>query len=158
MMKKIKIIKNVSLFIFLLIAFILINFKVNISESAPIGIYFINRLSKKYDRGDYVVYKINSKYREYMLEELRKLDTIKQIKGIENDRVKYENNKIFINDKLMGKVLFNIPINSKKEYTIPKDEFLTIGDVDYSLDGRYYGLIKKEDIKYKAYLIYRFKK
>ncbi|WP_064590822.1 signal peptidase I [Streptobacillus moniliformis] len=153
-------IKKIEKACFIILALILIvfsNIEVNVSESAPLGIYLINRFSKSYDKGDYVIYRIDERYKEYVREDLKELDTVKQIKAIAGDEIEYIDNKIYINKEEVGEILYNIPINSNKKYIIPENEFLTIGDVNYSVDGRYYGTIKKKDIKYKVHLIYRFK-
>lgn len=151
-------IKRVLLIIFVSIILIFSNIRINISKSAPLGVYLVNRFSNKYEKGDYIVYRIDDEYKKYVSDELRDLDTVKEIKGTERDEVEYVDNKVLINKKEIGTIDYNIPINSNKKYIISKDEFLTIGDVENSIDGRYYGTIKRKDIKYKVYLIYRFNK
>ncbi|AVL43371.1 S26 family signal peptidase [Streptobacillus moniliformis] len=152
--------KKIERIYFIVLATILIvfsNIRVNISESSPIGIYLVNRFSKNYSKGDYVVYRIDKKYKEYVNEKLKDLDTVKQIKGVAGDEVEYIDNKIYINKENVAEIIYEIPINSRKKYIISENEFLTIGDVSYSVDGRYYGTIKKKDIKYKVHLIYRIR-
>ena len=103
---------DISFFVFIIFfIFLMFQIKVNISESSPPGIYLANRFSRKFNVGDYIVYKSPKNYEKYADENLRGLDTIKKV---------YDKNT--------------------------------------SLDGRYYGTINEKDIKYKAYLIYRFKK
>ncbi|CAM3109251.1 signal peptidase I [Streptobacillus felis] len=153
-----KYIKRICLTVFILIILIFSNIKINISESSPIGIYLINRFSKTYKKGDYIIYKINDKYRQYIKTNQSKLDTVKQIKGIKGDEIEYIDNYLYINKEKIAEIIYDIEINAKQKYTIPENEVLTIGEVDESIDGRYYGTIKEKDIKYKVYLIYRFKR
>ncbi|WP_064608914.1 signal peptidase I [Streptobacillus moniliformis] len=153
----IKKIERIYIIVLATILIVFSNIRVNISESSPIGIYLVNRFSKKYKKGDYIVYRIDNEYKEYVNKELKDLDTVKQIKGIAGDEIEYIDNKIYINKEEVGEIIYEIPIKSRKKYIIPENEFLTIGDVSYSVDGRYYGTIKKKDIKYKVHLIYRIR-
>lgn len=147
-------IKKLDLFIYFLFIFsiMLLHLRVNISDSSPKGIYFVNYYSKKYKIGDYIIYKLPKEYNKYSSSGLENLDTIKQIYGKQGDFVEIKNNKVYLNSKYIENIYLNIPIKNKS-IKIKKDEYFTMSKNKLSLDSRYYGVINKENIKYKAYLL-----
>lgn len=131
----------------------------NISPSAPEGIYLVNYISRTFNKGDYVIYKIPKEYKEYIPEKFQSLDTIKKIKATKGDVVYIRENEIFINDKKYTIIKYDIPVKlNENKYILEDNEYLTLSNNEDSLDGRYYGVINKSKIKYKAYLIYEYKK
>lgn len=149
-----KIIK-ITIYIIIILSILALPIRVNISSSAPKGIYYVNIFNKKYKKGDYIIYEMPEEYKYYVHENLKELETIKEIYAVENDEIKIIDNRVYINDKFVDNIYFDIPIKIKGSYKLKKDEFLTMSKEKYSLDGRYYGIIKKEKIKYKAYLLIR---
>lgn len=79
-----------------------------------------------------------------MNETVKELDTVKQIKAIKGDKINIKNNKLYINDKFAVDIVYDIPLFFKDEYILKENEFLTLSNVDSSLDGRYYGAIKRK--------------
>ncbi len=103
----------------------------------------INKLSYRLipiKRGDIVIFnKADSVY-------------IKRVIGLPGDKLVYQNNKIYINDKLLTEPYLindiegvnNKPINYQK---IPKDYYFVMGDNrDNSQDSRNFGLVSKNEI------------
>lgn len=100
-----------------------------------------SKINNKYKRFDIVILKVNSKY------------FIKRIIGLEGEKIKYIDNKLFINEELVNEdfVLSNTSDFSLKEISpydiIPNDMFLVLGDNrEDSYDSRNYGLISINDI------------
>lgn len=150
---------DISFFVFIIsFIFLMFQIKVNISESSPPGIYLANRFSKKFNVGDYIVYKSPKNYEKYADENLRGLDTIKKVYAKQGDVIYRLNNEIYINNNKTVNIVFTKIPSILTSGVIAKGDYLTLSDKNTSLDGRYYGTINEKDIKYKAYLIYRFKK
>ncbi len=105
-------------------------------------ILILNKLDKTYERFDIVVIKYG------------KSKLVKRIIGMPGESIKYENNVLYINNKVMDDVAIarTNDFNLKELYnidTIPNDYFFVMGDNrGNSLDSRDYrvGLIKKSDI------------
>lgn len=148
--------------LFIIITFIILfisSIRVNISPSAPEGIYIVNYFSKIFKPGDFIIYKMPKDYQIYISDTFKKLDTIKEIKAVVGDTVYIKNNIIFINNEPSGKIKYNIPlVLNENKYVLNDNEFLTLSDNEDSIDGRYYGLINRKKIKYKAYLLYEYKR
>ncbi|MFH1624936.1 MAG: signal peptidase I [Pseudomonadota bacterium] len=96
----------------------------------------------------------------------RKKDFIKRVIGVEGDRVEIIDKKVYINGSL-----FNRPFGVNSDDTIiprdiqprdnfgpvvvPKNSLFVMGDNrDHSYDSRYWGFIKSEEVKGKAFIIY----
>lgn len=77
---------------------------------------------------------------------------IKRVVGLPNEHVKYENNKLYINGKVIEekfkpKKTTNFDLKELGYDVIPKDKYFVVGDNrDNSQDSRIIGLIDKEDI------------
>ena len=101
---------------------------------------------KKYNRGDIVVVNYFNGEKEERL--------IKRVMGLPGEKVEYNENKLYINDKKVEDrfakdtenfELSYIDIDMKK---IPEGYYFVIGDNrNNSIDSRIIGLVKKEDIK-----------
>ncbi|RRD40354.1 signal peptidase I [Leptotrichia sp. OH3620_COT-345] len=138
--------------VLLLIGFTVSNIIINISESSPTGIYIINRFSKNYKINDYIVYETPKEYKKYADKKLQNLPALKKVKAAEGDKIEITENTLFINGKREGILKYNIPSKIKNN-TLKKEEYFTFSENENSLDSRYYGVIDKEKIKYKAYLL-----
>ena len=109
-------------------------------------ILILNKYDKKYNRGDIVVVNYSNGEKEERL--------IKRVMGLPGEKVEYNENKLYINDKKVEDrfakdtenfELSYIDIDMKK---IPEGYYFVIGDNrNNSIDSRIIGLVKKEDIK-----------
>lgn len=109
-------------------------------------ILILNKYDKKYNRGDVVVVNYFNGEKEERL--------IKRVMGLPGEKVEYNENKLYINDKKVEDrfakdtenfELSYIDIDMKK---IPEGYYFVIGDNrNNSIDSRIIGLVKKEDIK-----------
>jgi len=109
------------------------------------------------ERGDIIV---------FMFPEDESKDFIKRLIGLPGDRVEVRNKTVYINDKPLiesytqhvdPKVLphQSQPRDNFGPLTVPPDSYFVIGDNrDQSLDSRFWGFVKREKIKGKAFLIY----
>jgi len=96
----------------------------------------------------------------------RKKDFIKRVVGTEGDKVEIIDKKVYINDSLFDspfsvnndKTIIPKDIQPRDNYgpiVVPKDSLFVMGDNrDHSYDSRYWGFVKLEDVKGKAFLIY----
>lgn len=88
---------------------------------------------------------------------------LKEIKGLEGQKYHTVNDLAYVDDKYIGQI-FKVDSQNRPlprflgEHTIPKGYFLPIADNrPNSYDGRYFGFLKIEDIKYKLYPLITFK-
>lgn len=104
-------------------------------------ILILNKLNHDFKRFDIVVI-------EYNHERL-----VKRIIGLPGEQVRYRNNNLYINQKKVKENFFhekteNFNIIELGYHQIPKGYYFVVGDNrDNSLDSRYIGLIKEEQIK-----------
>lgn len=106
-------------------------------------VVLINKLGYRFGsikRGDVVIFnKSDSIY-------------IKRIIGLPNDKVAYNNNQVYINDKLLSEPYLPKTIhgtNNKSIFykKIPKNHYFVMGDNrDNSQDSRNFGLVSKTEI------------
>ncbi len=76
---------------------------------------------------------------------------IKRVIGMPGDKVKIRNNKIYINNKIIEDEYAYGETSDYDEITLGDDEYFVLGDNRLiSKDSRYFGAIKKGDIKGKA--------
>ena len=79
---------------------------------------------------------------------------IKRIIGLPGETIKYEDNKLFINGKIIKDPYTNNIETDYPEKKLPKDENLVIGDKrGYSKDSRMIGTISKKEIIGKTSII-----
>ena len=109
------------------------------------------------ERGDIIV---------FMFPEDETKDFIKRVIGLPGDRVEIRNKNVFINGQPLTEpytqhvdpsVLAHQvqPRDNLGQLTVPADSYFVMGDNrDQSLDSRYWGFVKREKIKGKAFLIY----
>ena len=147
------------------LALISINkFRVNFSNSEPLGLYYTTN-TKKLEKGDRVVidyekFEIKGFEKEKVF--FKPNDVLKSIRGVEGDIITVKNNEIFVNDESYGKILI---VNNVKPYfkegdriVIPKDKYILLGRSILSYDSRYLGFFEKKDFKNKAVLLYEIRK
>ncbi len=98
---------------------------------------------KDIERFDIVVIK---KDKEYL---------IKRVIGLPLENVEYKDNKLYINDKIVEEnFLHKDTSDYKLEEVIPDGYYFVVGDNrPESLDSRYFGLIKKNEILGKTNLV-----
>ena len=112
-------------------------------------------------RGDIIVFK-------YPQDEKR--DFIKRIIGTPGDRVQVRGHQVFVNGRPLGES-YTKPLDASaaergasaycgyaygcEPTTVPPDSYFVMGDNrDNSQDSRYWGFVKRDKIKGKAFLIY----
>jgi signal peptidase I len=112
---------------------------------------------KKPQRGDIIV---------FIYPEDRKKDFIKRVVGVEGDSVEIINKKVYVNGSQFNNPLATnsddiiIPrgIQPRDNYgpvVVPRASLFVMGDNrDHSYDSRYWGFVKLEDVKGKAFIIY----
>ncbi len=107
----------------------------------------LNKLGK-IDRYDIVVAKANG-------EEL-----IKRVYGLPGETIAIENNKIYINDKVIADEFAYGNTSNQEAITLASDEYFVLGDNRVvSLDSRSIGPIKAQNIKGTTdFIIFPFKK
>jgi signal peptidase I len=103
-------------------------------------------------RGDVVVFK-------FPLDEKR--DFIKRVIAVGGEEVHIKGRQVFINGRPLDEpyaVWSDVSPHASTEYgpvTIPPDSFFVMGDNrDNSQDSRYWGFLKREKIRGKAFMIY----
>ena len=76
---------------------------------------------------------------------------IKRVIGMPGDKVKIRNSKIYINNKIIEDEYAYGETSDYDEITLGDDEYFVLGDNRLiSKDSRYFGAIKKSDIKGKT--------
>lgn len=114
-------------------------------------IYKVNgdSMSPYLKSGDIIlVEKLSYKFKEPEIGDVivLKEDTliIKRIAAVENDKIKFTENDLYVNDKLQ---INDIHSKGVKEESIPKDYFYVIGDnKNLSLDSRIFGPIHRDAV------------
>ena len=106
---------------------------------------------KKPKRGDIIV---------FIFPKDRKKDFIKRVIGTEGEKVTLLHNKIYIDDKLIDDPWghFTIPRSSIEDYgpvKVPEGSLFVMGDNrDNSQDSRFWGFVKTNEVKGKAFIVY----
>ena len=108
-------------------------------------------------RGDIIV---------FMFPEDETKDFIKRVIGLPGDRVEVRDKNVFINGQPLSEPYTQHvdpavlphqvqPRDNLGPLTVPSDSYFVMGDNrDQSLDSRFWGYVKREKIKGKAFLIY----
>ena len=106
---------------------------------------------KKPKRGDIIV---------FIFPKDRSKDFIKRVIETEGEKVAIVHNKIYINDKLIDDSWgrFTMPRASIEDYgpvKVPESSLFVMGDNrDNSQDSRFWGFVKLNEVKGKAFIIY----
>ena len=106
---------------------------------------------KKPQRGDIIV---------FIFPKDRKKDFIKRVIGTEGEKVVILHNKIYINDKLIDDPWghFTMPRSTIEDYgpvEVPEGSLFVMGDNrDNSQDSRFWGFVKINEVKGKAFILY----
>jgi len=91
------------------------------------------------ERFDIVVIKYNNEY------------IIKRVIGLPGDRIKYKDNKLYVNDKVVKENFSHKKTDDFDEVLVEDDSYFVLGDNrSDSLDSRIIGSISKNDIKGKT--------
>ena len=99
-------------------------------------ILLLNKMDRSFKRFDIIVFNHNS----------NKL--VKRIIGLPGDKVTYNDNKLYINDKLVKENYKRFNTDNFISDVVPKDMYYVLGDNrSNSLDSRYIGFISKDDIE-----------
>lgn len=73
---------------------------------------------------------------------------IKRVVGLPGEKVKYKNNKLFINNKYVEEEFNHSKTDDFEEVILDKDEYFVLGDNRVvSMDSRYFGAFTKKEIK-----------
>lgn len=148
---------SVFVFIFFLIIFIFTRFTYNVTNSLPKGVYF-KKIFPKYEKNNLVLFELNKKYLKYLenfpnKNKMRKIYLMKRIAGVYGDKIEIKSGgEILINGIKKGKIfkIKGLNENMKGEsYVLKKDEFFVMGDTPTSFDSRYFGILKKKDLKFE---------
>jgi signal peptidase I len=106
---------------------------------------------KKPKRGDIIV---------FIFPKDRKKDFIKRVIGTEGEKLTILHNKIYIDDKLIDDPWghFTMPRSSIEDYgpiKVPEGSLFVMGDNrDNSQDSRFWGFVKTNEVKGKAFIVY----
>lgn len=73
---------------------------------------------------------------------------IKRVIGLPGETIRYKNNHLYINDKIVEDIYAYGDTNNFQEITLGEDEYFLMGDNrEISLDSRALGIIKKQEIE-----------
>ena len=128
-------------------------FWINISPSIPIGIY--REVKKdKIVKGDIVVFKMNPEFEKYSSTKNMNILSAKTVVAVYGDKLEEKNNHIFVNGEDYGEYVSGI---EKAKLEISKNGYWVLSKEKFSLDSRYYGEIKKNEILKKVKIVYEIK-
>ena len=112
---------------------------------------------KKPNRGDIIV---------FIYPEDEKKDFIKRVVGVPGDKIELKNKEVYINGEKLTEnyIIHQDPHTKPKEYEprdntgpiiVPPDSLFVMGDNrDQSYDSRYWGFVKMNKVKGRAFIIY----
>jgi len=137
-------------------------FTYNISDSMPKGFYYLSINTESIKKGDVIVIPIDRLDKEiqdmifdrgYLPKFTRYL--IKEVKGTYKDDIFLKTNELYIsgenfNIRKYDTLKRSLPVLTNEDFILNKDEFITLGIKENSFDSRYFGKIKKNQIKYIA--------
>jgi len=144
----------------------------NVSISEPQGYYFVTSIGQ-ISRGDKVLLCVNDQNSTKIMHQLKlpheknacDFETpylLKSIAGIPGDKIKITTYGVFINGYLAPNSIAlnffeNIALNPLPfgEFILGQDEYFMLGRTPHSYDSRYFGKVKKTQIIYKAYFLWK---
>ena len=157
--KVIDFIKEISVYVIIIVVIVLLKIyvvspiRVNGTSMNPTlkngDIMILNKIGyriTKIKRFDIVVIK----YKDELL--------IKRVIGLPGEKIKYENNTLYVNDKALDEAFdktytYNFSIKEIGSITVPEDSYFVLGDNrEVSKDSRSIGFIDREDIVGKSSL------
>lgn len=98
-------------------------------------ILLLNKFDKSYKRFDIIVFNYNSS------------KLVKRIIGLPGDKVEYIDDKLYINGEVIEEKYKRKETSDYTSDVVPDDMYFVMGDNrSNSLDSRYIGFIRKEDI------------
>ena len=152
--------KNNLLYIIVLIIAIL----VKVLVVSPIRVNGSSMNDTLFDKDIMILDKISYKFssiKRFDIVVLKNHDEylIKRVIGLPDDYIEYKDNKLYINGKYV-KEEFKRKKQDDLVFKVPKDKYYVLGDNrNNSLDSRYFGAIKKDELLGKTSLvIYPFKR
>ncbi|MGF6906801.1 S26 family signal peptidase [Fusobacterium sp. PH5-44] len=141
------------------------NYTINISNSLPRGLYKLES-PQNLKKEDIIFFPIPNNIRE-LLRERKYISPVinsfmKKVGAEYGDKIQIKNNILYVNETAWGLMFTKdprnniLPILTIDELTPGYDEILPLSSALYSFDGRYFGPIKRQEIKYKCILIFEF--
>lgn len=148
----------------------------NVSDSMPLGVYLSYKNTEKISNGDIIGFCVSDNTydlffaRGYITSQngscYNNLPAfIKKVLAQKGDIVEIKDNKLFVNSiEIKNSTIFDTDIKGRKlehlqngySHVMQSDEIFAFGDNNIrSLDSRYIGLIKKDEILFKAKMLYK---
>ena len=126
-------------------------FYLNVSDSAPLGVYVSCPFDKEFKYNDYVIVRLDRDYGNLKKGQL----LLKKVKGLPEDTYIREEGKFLVRGEEFPVVETNLlPQLQVGNYFVHEGEILLLNNRDNSFDGRYIGTMKKSDIVQKVILIF----
>lgn len=160
--------RNIALFLgvlYVVFSYFNKNYVINVTASLPIGIYKLEKIDNEINKGDIVLFQAKNNINNFMLERgyisKRIKSFIKRVEGIKGDTIDVGNflevNGKKIKESLPKKDLLGRDLKRKDgTYTLKANEYFLVGDKINSFDSSYMGIIKRDQIKYKANLVLKW--
>ncbi len=161
---RIAIVLMIVILVFTILLYFKNNFEYNITNSLPLGLYKV--IDKDIERNDLVVFCLKyDKYMKFAEEQgyFQGLDKkcgrtpqfIKKAMGLPSDNIRINMNGVFINNiRVENSEASQIILSDKifdsyeKEFQLEADEYFLMSDYNsMSYDSRYFGTVKKSEIK-----------
>ena len=148
--------KEVIEFILIIIIVFLIKYFV----ITPIRVNQSSMNNTLYDKDIMILNKISYRFvdiKRFDIVVIKKDDEylIKRVIGLPGELIEYKDNKLYVNDKLVDENFLHKKTDDYKlDKKIPEKYYFVVGDNrPDSLDSRYFGLVKKDEILGKTSLV-----
>ena len=157
--KSLLIMEIILILIYLILMYLANNYVINMTPSVKLGVYKIHKIKENEEirRGELIIYEIPEQMQKLSTLKGTKIPSMKPVAAFYGDTIEIKNSRIYINGEDYGKIVENSKL-PKFNGELKEDEVLTLSKVENTFDGRYYGGIKKEKIKWKAELVYEIRK
>ncbi len=158
-----KFLKDISSYIIIVLIVVLIRTFI----ITPVKVNGSSMLPTLYNNDILLLYKNKSNINRFdvVVLEYNGERLVKRVVGLPGEKLKYENNKLYIDDELIKEeftkaITENFNIESFGYETIPENSYIVLGDNrQSSRDSRYFGEINIEDVIGKTkYRIFPFNK